>query len=1013
MEVFRKKVPINEDSEFVQFMLLSYATSDTAIEEINKYCLEEQCMNGDLYEIRKEDEVNYRPDKKTTDFHLVLFGRTVDGFSVAFDVNFWPCLVVDIPSNWTVNMAEKLYKVMLKQYKIPEGVSVWEMKNFHPTAGFYPDLTSSEPKIALRPFLVIWCKSIGYFYTMKHFFDNKYVELESCENRKYDCIEVGIPPVLQFIEACKSKPCAIMRVPRSHLKVSKRRFSHCDQEFHCSVRHYHGGQVPFEFVDSDDIYPLVILSFDIEVRALPNRFPEATNVENQIISICSTSQNMKTGEKISSIHGLKEFKELEENALLKVQKWFDNEYELLESFRDYLVYTVDPDITTGYNIHNFDWPYMNDRAKLLCGVTSRFWHLSRLIKKRCRMETKEFSSKAFGASGSREFAIPGRVDVDLYTYVKRNYKFKNYKLGHVSRNLLGKEKDDLTILEMNQCHDSNDPIRRQRVHEYCLMDTLLPLEIWGTQYILESMVEMSRVTYVFLSDLFSRGQSFKVLCQLYIFARANGYMLDKLPDFSHLDSYQGATVLEMKTGYMKDVVVLDFASLYPSIMQALNLCYTSWVRNDKFDNLPGWSYNTQKTDIGEFRWQTTIPGLLPQMVASLGKSRKLAKQKMNAAHKAGDSSGKIIFNARQLALKISTNSIYGFTGAAKLGKYACPPVAATTTCYGRFLIEETKRRIEERFLNEGADCVYGDTDSVMILFRNIANTEEGYQQVYRLGEEAAHMISNAFHPAIILENEKTYRKVIMLKKKNYVAKSQEHPGEPAKLDVKGVMMVRRDFSEFQQLVYSKVIFKLLDDEDPIGGLHCLEDAFNRLLLGDVSLDDLTLSKQLAKEYKNPNNQQKVVADKIEKRCPGSGPQPGDRVAYVPIVVASCTKLPLYQRVECVQHVKANNIQVDHQYFIESFSNSMEDLFDAFRYQQALQSLISKFSHLAKAKMGKFRSVLEFFPQVADQKKKISYVDDNAQPLVKKQKLTKSAKDKIQKDASTHALKMFAKAFGPK
>ena len=209
------------------------------------------------------------------------------------------------------------------------------------------------------------------------------------------------------------------------------------------------------------------------------------------------------------------------------------------------------------------------------------------------------------------------------------------------------------------------------------------------------------------------------------------------------------------------------------------------------------------------------------------------------------------------------------------------------------------------------------------------------------------------------------------------------------------MMVRRDFSEFQQQVYSKVIFKLLDEEDPIGALHCLEDAFTRLLAGDVSLDDLTLSKQLAKQYKNPNNQQKVVADKIEKRSPGSGPQPGDRVAYVPIVVAHSDNVPLYKRVECVNYVKENNVQVDHQYFIESFSSSMEDLFDAFQYQNALQALVHQFAHLAKAKMGKCRSVLEFFPQA------------------KKQKITKSDKEKAQKKASEHALKMFSKVFATK
>lgn len=81
-----------------------------------------------------------------------------------------------------------------------------------------------------------------------------------------------------------------------------------------------------------------------------------------------------------------------------------------------------------------------------------------------------------------------------------------------------------------------------KIHEYCLKDTLLPLDLWKTQYIMQGIIEMSRITFVFLTDLFDRGASFKVLSQLYMFARQRNHVLDALPDWNHLDKYKGATV---------------------------------------------------------------------------------------------------------------------------------------------------------------------------------------------------------------------------------------------------------------------------------------------------------------------------------------------------------------------------------------------------------------------------------------------------------------------------------------
>lgn len=149
---------------------------------------------------------------------------------------------------------------------------------------------------------------------------------------------------------------------------------------------------------------------------------------------------MKTGEEIRSVHALHEYKQITDNQKNIHQYFFEDEGELLESFRDHVVHTADPDIFTGYNTHNFDWPYMEDRAAKLLSSSSRFWYFSRLLRHRCKMKAKEFSSKAFGFSNSRQYLIPGRVDNDLFTYMKRNFNFKQYNLAYVSKKLLNNTK---------------------------------------------------------------------------------------------------------------------------------------------------------------------------------------------------------------------------------------------------------------------------------------------------------------------------------------------------------------------------------------------------------------------------------------------------------------------------------------------------------------------------------------------------------------------------------------------
>jgi DNA polymerase delta subunit 1 len=142
-----------------------------------------------------------------------------------------------------------------------------------------------------------------------------------------------------------------------------------------------------------------------------------------------------------------------------------------------------------------------------------------------------------------------------------------------------------------------------------------------------------------------------------------------------------------------------------------------------------------------------------------------------------------VLDGRQLALKVSANSVYGFTGAI-VGKLPCLEISASVTAYGRQMIEHTKKMVQERFTTANgyaadAEVVYGDTDSVMVNFR--AGT---VGDAMRLGSEAAEAITATFMKPISLEFEKVYFPYLLISKKRYAGLYWTKPDTYDKMDTK-------------------------------------------------------------------------------------------------------------------------------------------------------------------------------------------------------------------------------------
>ena len=140
---------------------------------------------------------------------------------------------------------------------------------------------------------------------------------------------------------------------------------------------------------------------------------------------------------------------------------------LLLAWKAFLL-EVDPDVMIGYNIANFDFPYLIDRAQA-CKLSS-FPYLGRIVNSRSGVKNTTFASKAFGQRDSKETSIDGRLQLDMLQVMQRDYKLRSYSLNAVCANFLGEQKEDVHHSIITELHNGTAESRR-RLAVYCLKVT--------------------------------------------------------------------------------------------------------------------------------------------------------------------------------------------------------------------------------------------------------------------------------------------------------------------------------------------------------------------------------------------------------------------------------------------------------------------------------------------------------------------------------------------------------------
>ncbi|KAI5184139.1 DNA polymerase delta subunit 1 [Nematocida sp. AWRm78] len=681
--------------------------------------------------------------------------------------------------------------------------------------------------------------------------------------------------------------------------------------------------------------PIKILSLDIECIGEDNKFP--TPQHDPVVQIGNAVAVYPSPVIIEKVL----FCTRPTNPIPGVTIFsFMDEKEMLTAWSQW-VSALNPDVLTGYNITQFDMPYLLNRAKTL-GLT-KFKYFSRtdepaettqgMFKQDSNNSNKNGDAKNGTSNGQKSgftapaaVIVPGRLIFDMLDIVKKEFKLHSYSLNAVSSVFLGEQKEDVHYTQIKPLYNGTDETRK-RLGVYCLKDTYLPIRIMYTKNLFINYCELARVTGVPVEFLVNRGQGIRVLSQLLRQAKKYNYILPVIVGAE--ETYEGGYVMEPNRGfYSNPVVVLDYASLYPSIIMAYNLCYTTLLSKEQVACMDKDDYTESPTG-DYFLRKEKKPGLLPVILTSLLEGRKAVRAELKNTK---DPELKASLNARQLALKVSANSVYGFTGASKTG-LPCIPISRSVTGFGREILKKTKELVENNY-NKGErihsstteegnqDTVemnkktpwnlfvaYGDTDSVMV-------TQPGLtiEQAFQVGEEISEFVSSRLPNPLTLEFEKVYHPFVLINKKRYAGCTKTSANDPGRIDTKGIETVRRDNCLLVRDLMKECINKVFLEGDVEGTRKLIKSRVNELLSNKIGISQLIITKSIAKQGEDYSVSlaHVALAERMKKR-EGTGPGRGDRVPYVIIQ----GKGPLHERSEDPVYALKNNLPIDTLYYLKN------------------------------------------------------------------------------------------------
>jgi len=555
---------------------------------------------------------------------------------------------------------------------------------------------------------------------------------------------------------------------------------------------------------------------------------------------------------------------------------------------------IDADVICGHNVAGFDVDVLLNRLR-----ENKVAHWSRIGRlKRTRFPNLSGGNQGSyggGASIGALSCMAGRLLADTYLSARDLLKEVSYTLTNLMKTQFDENRAEIpqqdVPLQFNSTQTLWQLTKNSQTDAYYSLWLMLHLQALPLTRQLSNIAgntwsktlghtRAQRVEFLFLHEFHKRKYmvpdrlSAKEKRRVQAAEAKNGNG-DKDVDDKKGPQYSGGLVLEPKKGlYDKYVLMLDFNSLYPSIIQEYDICFTT-VKRGK--DMAGITPELPPPVVGRPGGENAA--VLPQVICKLVQHRRAVKELLK---KETNDVVRAQLDIRQLALKLTANSMYGCLGFSASRFYA-KPLAELITGQGREILQSTVDLAQ----NLSYDVIYGDTDSIMI------NTnKDELKEVHKVGQEVKREV-NKRYKLLEIEMDGCYRSMLLLKKKKYAAvvvePSRTHPGKfEERIEKKGLDTVRRDWCKLAKDVGDiclNEIFKKRAVEDTVEKIHdALRKARTDMVNNQVNLESYIVTKQLTKsprDYPDANSQPhvKVALRRIEQGKQ-DGVNAGETVPYI-------------------------------------------------------------------------------------------------------------------------------------
>ncbi|XP_076642989.1 DNA polymerase zeta catalytic subunit [Halictus rubicundus] len=667
---------------------------------------------------------------------------------------------------------------------------------------------------------------------------------------------------------------------------------------------------------------LTILSLEVHAttrgKLLPD--PEHDSIEaifyaihNDVPSSSDTEQIVHGAIVVNSSINDMRIKNLYSTSTMCPTSYVSSEEDLLNSLITLLRH-CDADILVGWEIESHSWGYVVQRANHI-GFNNFTWQISRISN-----VTPILKNQASDRDNINDAKIPGRIVLDVWRIMRHEIALLNYTFENVMYHVLHERVSCPTFQHLTDWWKHNNVTIQWKVISHYVarvvgtLRMLLHLDIIGTT------CEHARLYGIQFYEVFSRGSQFRVESMMLRLAKPLNYIAVS-PSVQQRARMQAPESLPLimepqSIFYTDPIVVLDFQSLYPSIIIAYNYCFSTClgriehvgqaepfefgasmlkVKKSTIQRLQG---NINFTPCGvAFVKPDVRLGVLPRMLMEILNTRLMVKQSMKL-HGSKNRVLQRVLHSQQLGLKLIANVTYGYTSANFSGRMPCIEVGDSVVSKGRETLERAIK-IVEATPKWGAQVVYGDTDSLFILLPGKSKDD-----AFAIGAEMADTITAANPAPVKLKFEKVLQPSILQTKKRYCGYMYESPDqkEPEFL-AKGIETIRRDGCPAATKILEKTLKILFDTKDLSLVKLYVTRQFDKILRRKISIQDLTFAKEFRglHGYKaNASVPALELTRRLMRKDPRAVPRTGERVRYV--IVAGAPNQPLIQCVRTPMEV---------------------------------------------------------------------------------------------------------------